>query len=326
MGNKNYSRNQCSLIIRIDGEELEIPVNFGLTADEIRAIYPYCAKLANTKIPNPALKFHADSREGRFNDMSDEEYAEELERIRNQSEFWYQKPEASLLELAIRFALDIQFKGIQSIQDAFSTVTPFENIKIKETVTKEEANKILKEAGMETDTDHEFDPGDEKDVEMGVAGNMSVDIYGSGEETDFLAKELDAIETTQPEDRFEKIIKDKQIADIPDKYKSKYKAKGFDEGQIGEDGLLDIYANTGSTDAIFGDDPDDGSTAEELLGDKEQDNADTASAESEVSDVEDEFSEEDDFEDVPDDLEDEEHIEDPEFEDIYEDVDDDSEE
>lgn len=325
MGKENYFRNQCSLIIRIDGEELEVPVNFGLTADEIRAIYPYCAKLANTKIPNPAMKFEADSKDGRFAEMSEEEYAAEVERISKQSEFWYQKPNASLLELAIRMALDIQFKGIQSIQDAFATVTPFENIKVKETVSTEEATKILKEAGMETDTDHEFDPGDEHDVEKGSAGNMSVDIYGSGEDFDFLSKELDVIDTAQAEDRFEKIIQDKKVADIPDKYKSKYKAKGFEEGQIGEDGLLDMYANSGSTDAIFGDEPDDGSTAEELLSDKKQDNADTASVESDVAEDE-ELLADDDFEVATDDLEDEEHIEDPEFEDIYEDVDDDSEE
>lgn len=325
MGKENYFRNQCSLIIRIDGEELEVPVNFGLTADEIRAIYPYCAKLANTKIPNPAMKFEADAKDGRFAEMSEEEYAAEVERISKQSEFWYQKPNASLLELAIRMALDIQFKGIQSIQDAFATVTPFENIKVKETVSTEEATKILKEAGMETDTDHEFDPGDEHDVEKGSAGNMSVDIYGSGKDFDFLSKELDAIDTAQAEDRFEKIIQDKKVADIPDKYKSKYKAKGFDEGQIGEDGLLDMYANSGSTDAIFGDEPDDGSTAEELLGDKKQDDADTASVESDAVEDE-EILADDDFEVATDDLEDEEHIEDPEFEDIYEDVDDDSEE
>ena len=325
MGKENYFRNQCSLIIRIDGEELEVPVNFGLTADEIRAIYPYCAKLANTKIPNPAMKFEADSKDGRFAEMSEEEYAAEVERISKQSEFWYQKPNASLLELAIRMALDIQFKGIQSIQDAFATVTPFENIKVKETVSTEEATKILKEAGMETDTDHEFDPGDEHDVEKGSAGNMSVDIYGSGEDFDFLSKELDAIDTAQAEDHFEKIIQDKKVADIPDKYKSKYKAKGFEEGQIGEDGLLDMYANSGSTDAIFGDEPDDGSTAEELLSDKKQDDADTASVESEAVEDE-ELLADDDFEVATDDFEDEEHIEDPEFEDIYEDVDNDSEE
>lgn len=321
MGKETYSRNQCSLLIRVDGEELEVPVNFGLTADEIRAVYPYCAKLANTKIPNPALKFAKDAQDGRYNDMPEEEYAEVLEKIRNQSDFWYQKPEASLLELAIRFALDIQFKGIQSIQDAFATVTPFENIRVKETVSKEEATKILKDAGMETDTDKEFDPGDERDVEMGTAGNMSVDIYGSGEDVDFLSKELDAIETAKAEDRFEKIIKDKQASDIPDKYKSKYKAKGFEEGQIGEDGLLDIYANTGSVDAIFGDEPDDGSTAEELLGGKKQDNAEPVSTE--TAGDEDPV---DDLEAALDELDEEEHIEDPEFEDVYDDIEDDSEE
>ena len=322
MNRETYSRNQCSLLIRVDGNELEIPVNFGLTADEIRAIYPYCAKLANTKIPNPTLKFVKDVRDGLYNDMSNEEYAEVLKKIRSQSDFWYQKSEASLLELAIRFALDIQFKDISAIQDVFSTVTPFENIKVKETVSKEEAAKILKETGMETGTDKEFDTGDEHDVEMGSAGDVPVDIYDSGEDTDFLSKELDAIETAKIEDRFEKIIKDNQASDIPDKYKSKYKAKGFDEGQIGEDGLLDIYAGLGSTNNIFNDEPDDGLVSEESLENKKQDSAESVSEEN--TDKEEPVA--NDSEVTLNDLDADEYITDPEFEDTYDDVENNSEE
>ena len=322
MNRETYSRNQCSLLIRVDGNELEIPVNFGLTADEIRAIYPYCAKLANTKIPNPTLKFVKDVRDGLYNDMSNEEYAEVLKKIRSQSDFWYQKSEASLLELAIRFALDIQFKDISAIQDAFSTVTPFENIKVKENVSKEEAAKILKETGMETETDEEFDSGDEHDVEMGSAGDMTVDIYDSGEDTDFLSKELDAIEAAKVEDRFEKIIKDNQASDIPDKYKSKYKAKGFDEGQIGEDGLLDIYAGLGSTNNIFNDEPDDGLVSEESLENKKQDSAEFVSEEN--ADKEEPIA--NDSEITLNDLDAGEYITDPEFEDTYDDIENNSEE
>ena len=322
MNRETYSRNQCSLLIRVDGNELEIPVNFGLTADEIRAIYPYCAKLANTKIPNPTLKFVKDVRDGLYNDMSNEEYAEVLKKIRSQSDFWYQKSEASLLELAIRFALDIQFKDISAIQDVFSTVTPFENIKVKETVSKEEAAKILKETGMETETDEEFDSGDEHDVEMGSAGDMPVDIYDSGEDTDFLSKELDAIETVKVEDRFEKIIKDNQASDIPDKYKSKYKVKGFDEGQIGEDGLLDIYASLGSTNNIFNDEQDDGLVSEESLENKKQDSVESVSEE----DVDKEEPIANDSEITLNDLDAGEYITDPEFEDTYDDIENNSEE
>lgn len=271
MGNKeNYSRNQCTLLIRVDGNELEIPVNFGLSANEIKAIYPYLAKLANTEIVNPALKFADEYAEGRYTDLSETEYAELVEVYHKQSEYWYQKPKASLLDLAIRFALDIQFKGIQEIQDAFSTVTPFEHIKTAQTVSKEEATTILKEAGMEADAETEADM-DEKDVEMGIAGNVPVDIYGTGDDGDFLSKELDEMNAAHIEDRFEKIINDNISdgkTDIPDRYKSNYKAGGFSEEQIDENGLLDFYANNGSSDAIFGDEPDDGSTAEELLGDK----------------------------------------------------------
>lgn len=265
MGSKeNYSRNQCTLLIRIDDQALEIPVNFGLTAQEIRTIYPYLAKLANTKIPNPALQFADESKNGKYDDLNEAEYSQLVEKMHGQSEYWYQKPEASLLDLAIRLALDIQFKGIPEIQDAFATVTPFERIKTETTVSKEEAAKILKETGMESETDLEFDAGDENDVEKGIAGDVPVDIYGTGDAGEFLSKELDEMDSARMEDRFENIINGK--ADLPDRYKSNYKAGGFKDGQIGEDGLLDLYATDGSTDAIFGDEPDDGSTADEVLG------------------------------------------------------------
>ena len=34
---EEHAYNQCSIIIRVDGEETEIPINFGMTADEIKA-------------------------------------------------------------------------------------------------------------------------------------------------------------------------------------------------------------------------------------------------------------------------------------------------
>ena len=189
-------------------------------------------------------------------------------------------------------------------------------------MSKEEAAKILKETGMETGTDKEFDPGDEHDVEMGSAGDVPVDIYDSGEDTDFLSKELDAIETAKVEDRFEKIIKDNQASDIPGKYKSKYKAKGFDEGQIGEDGLLDIYAGLGSTNNIFNDEPDDGLVSEESLENKKQDSAESVSEEN--TDKEEPVA--NDSEVTLNDLDADEYITDPEFEDTYDDVENNSEE
>lgn len=286
----NYSRNQCTLVIRVDGEELEVPCNFGLSADEIKVIYPYLANLANTQITNPAIELHEKVKAGAYEDLTDEEYAELIEKTRKQSSYWYSKSKASLLELAIRFALDIKFKGIQEIQDAFSTVTPFDRIKTEKTVSSEEATQILKDAGMASDAETKVDTEDEKDVEMGSAGNVSVDIYGTGDAGDFLSKELDDMNAANAEDRFQKIV-DGEKPDLPERYQSNYKPEGFKEGQIGEDGLLDLYADNGSADAIFGDEPDDGSTSAEIFAEDEK--ASDADEQEDVPDEEDDLGEED---------------------------------
>lgn len=271
MGNKsNYSRNQCSLIVRVDGKELEIPCNFGMTANEIRAIYPFLAQLANAPVKNPALQFHEDAAKGIYSDMNDEEYADLVDDYRRQSAYWYNKPEASLLDIAIRMALDIQFKGVQEIQHAFMDPVNYRKLR-QEQVTDEEADKILKEAGMDSEIP-DVDMSGELDVENGIAGSVAVDIYGTGDAGEFMSEQLDKMDAERHEDRFDKIIND----DIPDKYKSTYKPDGFKEGQIGEDGLLDMYAGNESVDKIFGDEPDDGSTAEELLSDNNNKQSDTS--------------------------------------------------
>lgn len=265
----NYSRNQCTLVIRVDGEELEVPCNFGLSAEEIKVIYPYLANLANTQIVNPAIEFAKKSKSGAYDALTEEEYAELVDQIHKQSGYWYSKSKASLLDLAIRFALDIKFKGIQEIQDAFSTVTPFDRIKTEKTVSSEEATQILKDAGMGADAETKVDTDDEKDVERGSAGNVPVDIYGTGDAGDFLSKELDEMNAANAEDRFQKIV-DGERPELPERYQSNYKPEGFQDGQIGEDGLLDLYATNGSADTIFGDKPDDGSTSAEIFAEDEE--------------------------------------------------------
>lgn len=261
MDMKTYSRNQCSLLIRVDGQELEVPCNFGLTAQEIKTIYPHLAEIANKKMKNPALSFEEKSKRGDFNDLPEAEYADLLDAYRKQAAYWYQKPEASLLDVAIRLALDIYFKDIQEIQDAFETVTPFERIKTHGVVSTEEADRILENANMTEDAKTQVDAIGEDDVKKGSAGNVPVDIYGTGESTDFVSEELDKLHTEQAEDTFEKIVSSDIPMDLPDGYQPTYKSGGLEEHQIDEDGLLDLYSGNAEADVVFGDKPDDGSEA-----------------------------------------------------------------
>lgn len=126
---KEYARNQCSLIIRIDGEEIEVPVCFGMTADEVKEIYPFILPMVQTKIPNPAIKFMNELKYGLYNDLSEEELQKKTLDFKEQTKFWYDKPEASLLELAIRFAVDIQLKGVSGLMDIFETKGRVRSIK-----------------------------------------------------------------------------------------------------------------------------------------------------------------------------------------------------
>ena len=101
------TKNQCTMTIRSDGSEIEIPINFGLTSDEIRGIYPYLLSIANRKVENPAIMFTSMAKKGQFDDISDEVYGKLLATVERQSRLWYNKPEASILDLAMRIAVDI---------------------------------------------------------------------------------------------------------------------------------------------------------------------------------------------------------------------------
>ena len=202
--NKSLIRNQCSFLVRVDGEELEIPINFGMTADEIRQIYPYILSMAATKIENPAIIFANETKYGKYSDITDTEYADLLIKLKAQSKFWYDKPEASLLDIAIRFALDIKMKGIAELANIFETVSPIESIKA-EPISDADADLIISRLNLETPTDHEHDAG-EPALDPGQAGSNIVNIYDSTDADEYFSDELDKMTTKLSGDRFEKII------------------------------------------------------------------------------------------------------------------------
>ncbi len=296
--NTDYSRNQCTLIIRVDGSELEIPCNYGLMPDEIKAIYPYLAKFASEKVENPAVKFMQE-HDGSFSELTDQEYMDALEKTQTLSKYWYNKKEESLLTIAMRVALDIKFKDIAEIQDALATTLPYDRIKVNEIVSSKEADKILKD--IDTEVTVEADEN-ERDIEKGSDGDLSVDIYNMGILDDFATDESKALES-KVNDSLKNTMND---GILPDRYKSNYKAGGFDEGQISEDGLLDLSATKDLADAIF-----DGSEVTESTESEGMDNAEEVP----VDDLGDE--------EVPVDEEMfEEHVVEPELEDIEDDSED----
>ena len=150
-----YTRNQCSLVIRVDGEEIEIPVTFGMTADEIRMLYPFLLPMLNDNILNPAVQFVKANEQGLLSDLTDEEYRNELIRVTEQSKYWYEKPSAGLLDIAVRFAVDIKMKGIEDLDFIFNRSASYDPMKIKP-LTEMEANTIMQKLridGTQNDLD-----------------------------------------------------------------------------------------------------------------------------------------------------------------------------
>lgn len=217
----NYSLNQCAMLIRIDGDELFVPLNFNMTADEIREIYPYLLQMFNNRISNPSLDFQAMVRNKEYKGMSDEEYDARLEASKEISRLWYGKSDASLLAIAIRLCVDLKFRGLSELRYLFDTATkkPMKPMKERLEVgveslpsskelklSSEEARQVLIDHGLLTPTDEKFDPGTEQDVPLGVAGDNAVNLYNSGAEAEYMGAELDAREQRLAlEDRFRQV-------------------------------------------------------------------------------------------------------------------------
>lgn len=287
-----FTRNQCSFLVRIDGEELEIPLNFGLTADEIRQLYPYILSVAATKVENPAIVFANETKYGKYSEISDDEYSDLLIKLKAQSKFWYDKPEASLLDIAIRFALDIKMKGIAELANIFETISPLESIK-SEPISDEEADLIISRLNLETPTDHEFDAG-EKALESGQAGSNVVNIYDSTDDDEYFSDELDAMTMKLSGDKFEKIISDTVDAHDESEYIKPISTAVPDQ-------IRDMMSDTNDTN-VFGeahDEYDNSDPDEEVPVDDDE-----PSEVSFADDDYDEFGEE--YNDVPFDSDDEE--------------------
>jgi hypothetical protein len=254
-----YSSNQCTLVIRVDNEAIEVPLNFGMTADDIKRLYPYLLQFASMPVENPSVKFSADTRKGVYNDLSDDDFKALCERARIQSSYWYGKSEASILDIAIRFAVDIRLKGIAELSDIFAPDSTLEKAKQKpvEPISDEEAEQIIHDMKLETEVDRDYDPGDEQDVPLGIAGGLDINFYQSTDDDDFMSDELDSMESKLDvnDDFSDMLARDDDLSS----YKSNYdpnRPLGSDDVK---DGLLNMYGDSPETSSIFDDmDRDDG--------------------------------------------------------------------
>lgn len=291
-----YIRNQCSLVVRADGQEIEIPVTFGMTADEIRAIYPFLLPILNQKIENPAIQFSRSTKHGMFTELTEDEYNAELCKVMEQSKFWYDKSEAGLLDIAVRFALDMQMRGITTLSSIFASNNGIP-VKVRP-VTKDEAVEIMRRLHIEAPDDIEDITGDKDFVDDRVEADdfdginfdkvnddIDLDDETSADTTSkavstyldsaaqngvsAFERELQAIDSDKSDSNLAEIAnKDFHGVDT-EKYKPRYEAKKFDDDEINEAGLLvgndkgsaavveDTAKSTAGSDVIDIDDDDE---------------------------------------------------------------------
>lgn len=269
---EKYVRNQCSLVIRVNGEETEIPVTFGMTSDEILMIYPFLMQLVNEKIENPALQFSRNEERGLYSNLSKEEYDAELCRMMAQSKFWYKKPEAGLLDIAIRFALDLKLKGFTELVDVFGQSSATESIKIKP-LTQEEASVIMRQLNLEEpDQSETLDNPDESVIDnsditenreyedVAVTENSSDDeqlitsstanihldeTFGAEEEPESQSEPVNPLEGQTLEEVAQADLENIDVS----KYQSTYEVSELSEDDI-RDGLLVRDGDTESDEIV----------------------------------------------------------------------------
>lgn len=85
--------------IHIDEKVLEQKIDEMWGKVTLYNCYQLFVQLSSKKMKNPAVEFSNAAKAGKYNDLSDEEYAIELEKVKNKSKLWEDKPDADLLTL-----------------------------------------------------------------------------------------------------------------------------------------------------------------------------------------------------------------------------------
>lgn len=84
---------------RIDDKVLEQKIDEMWGKVTLYNCYQLFVQLSSKKMKNPAVEFANQAKAGKFNDLSDAEYAIELEKVKNKAKLWEDKQDADLLTL-----------------------------------------------------------------------------------------------------------------------------------------------------------------------------------------------------------------------------------
>ena len=84
---------------RIDDKVLEQKIDEMWGKVTLYNCYQLFVQLSSKKMKNPAIEFANQAKAGKYNDLSDAEYAIELEKVKNKAKLWEDKQDADLLTL-----------------------------------------------------------------------------------------------------------------------------------------------------------------------------------------------------------------------------------
>lgn len=252
--------SKFELHIESDGNELNIPINLGMSDEEVRKIYPYLLSISRME-DNPMIKFAKMQESGEINKYTPEEQEKYEMWANRMSRYWYGKPSTSLLDIAIGLAIDMKFHGTRlgDIED----VPDNEYEGNMSNPMNPEPDALSKSETIGLENEYNIGPDAEAPVTLGdsnakhsvSAGNIEVNIYGDESVDDFLSSQLDQMESKLDyKDRFAEMIqKDYESSNISeDRYKlQSIKGKTISDDDIDKDsGLLVLYDDTSIFDRV----------------------------------------------------------------------------
>lgn len=259
--------SSCELRIKIDGNELNIPINFGMSDDEVRKLYPYMLKISRME-DNPLPALLAKKEAGEF-DGDEAAYDETLRKTEELARYWYDKPTSSLLDIGIGIAIDLYmrnglidvgpFKVDPNITSMFESAPAIDNAK---PAAADEIDAVERVYGLVPDSDGKLTINDELQMHTDIAGGI-FSMYGDDGKYDFVSEQLSELEKKNGVDRFEELLSKETFDES--RYASTYDPTApLDMSEIGENGLLNIYGDS-EPSSVFDrlDAEEDGDDAEE---------------------------------------------------------------
>ena len=248
-----HAFSKFELHVELDGNELSIPINLGMSDAEVRKIYPYLLSVSRPE-DNPMINFAKMQESGEINRYTPEEQARYEAWASRMSRYWYNKPSTSLLDVAIGLAIDMKFHGtrlgdIEDIPDSEyeGNMTNPMNPSLDK-LSFSETQDLEKRYNLQPDSDAPVTLSGEVAAHRISAGNIEVDMYGDDKVDDFLSSELDEVESKLDyRDKFAEMIeKDYNDNISEDSYKLQdVKSKTLSESDIDKDsGLLILYDDT----------------------------------------------------------------------------------